>query len=320
MALFWTTRRAGIALFGEQVGEWGAIMFATIPATFALASIGLFDMTFAALLFGGVACLIEASPSGAGSRRREIAGYALLAFAVMIEGAGRARAGRPLLRPRPGRSAANCGRGSARCGWKTGLICAALAASPWFVWMYVRFGDAFVQGYVLAGNLYYFTQPESWSSRAISHAFYLRVVRRRLLSRGARSRGRGVVGAAGAARAVGVGSEKLLWLWTVVVVGFFSLARFKLDHYIFPAAPSICLLAVQGLGRCGAGGCTPTAAPSGWSRSASARLLVVAGTFISVYIFELDLPLPTSAIAPALRARRRRNDHARRVRRAPDGA
>src|SRR5262249_39843830 len=57
LALFWTTRRVGIVLFGEAVGEWGALMFATIPSTFMLASVGLFDLIFSAFLFGGVACL-----------------------------------------------------------------------------------------------------------------------------------------------------------------------------------------------------------------------------------------------------------------------
>jgi 4-amino-4-deoxy-L-arabinose transferase-like glycosyltransferase len=52
IALFAATRRLGILLFGETVGEWGAIMFATIPATFALSSIGLLDMVFTAFLFG----------------------------------------------------------------------------------------------------------------------------------------------------------------------------------------------------------------------------------------------------------------------------
>jgi len=52
IGLFVATRRLGILLFGEAVGEWGAIMFATIPATFALSSIGLLDMVFTAFLFG----------------------------------------------------------------------------------------------------------------------------------------------------------------------------------------------------------------------------------------------------------------------------
>ena len=54
IALFIATRRLGKTLFSKEVGEWGAIMFATIPATFALSSIGLFDMVYTAFLFGGL--------------------------------------------------------------------------------------------------------------------------------------------------------------------------------------------------------------------------------------------------------------------------
>jgi 4-amino-4-deoxy-L-arabinose transferase-like glycosyltransferase len=54
IALFAATRRLGTALFSREVGEWGAIMFATIPATFALASVAIFDMVFTAFLFGGL--------------------------------------------------------------------------------------------------------------------------------------------------------------------------------------------------------------------------------------------------------------------------
>src|SRR5439155_1696766 len=36
--------------------------------------------------------------------------------------------------------------------------------------------------------------------------------------------------------------EVLLWAWTAAVVGFFSLSTFKLDHYVFPAAPALCVV------------------------------------------------------------------------------
>ena len=58
--------------------------------------------------------------------------------------------------------------------WKTGLPIVALAASPWFLWMQWRFGDEFVKGYLLAGNLWYATQPIEFSARAINHTFYIR--------------------------------------------------------------------------------------------------------------------------------------------------
>jgi 4-amino-4-deoxy-L-arabinose transferase-like glycosyltransferase len=39
--------------------------------------------------------------------------------------------------------------------------------------------------------------------------------------------------------------EILLWTWTLTVVGFFSMSSFRLDHYVFPAAPSLCLLCAR---------------------------------------------------------------------------
>ena len=289
IALFWATRRAGILLFGREVGEWGAVMFATIPATFALASIGLFDMIFTALLFGGLVCLLEAS--AVRSRVREAAGYALLSFAVMIKG--------PVALVLVGLFAvaawATGGEPRARVAWlrwKTGLAAAGIAASPWFVWMFAHFGDAFVQGYLLAGNLYYFTQPESWSNRAIDHVFYLRsfaggffpwsvIALARLVELARR-------------RVAADPNEILLWIWSAIVIGFFSLARFKLDHYIFPAAPAICLLASKAWH-------DAAAAPrrTGAVLAAGAglgALLVVTAAFMAVYMFELDLELPESAI------------------------
>lgn len=290
LALFWTTRRVGRMILSDEVGEWGAVMFATIPATFALSSIGLFDMTFSALLFGSVACLLEAAMTG--SRRREIAGYALLSLAVMVKGpialvliglfcAAAWALGRDL------RESVSALR------WKTGLICAAIGASPWFVWMFIHFREAFVQGYFLAGNLYYFTQPASWSSRAISHVFYLRSFAGGFFPWSAIAAARIVELAR--RRASASTGEKLLWLWTAVVLGFFSLARFKLDHYIFPAAPAVCLLAAKAW-RDAAAGSGAEGRAVRWVGLALAALLVVAGSFASVYIFELDLGLPLSAI------------------------
>jgi 4-amino-4-deoxy-L-arabinose transferase-like glycosyltransferase len=89
--------------------------------------------------------------------------------------------------------------------------------------------------------------------------------------------------------------EKLLWLWAAVIIGFFSAARFKLDHYIFPAAPALCLLAAKGW---------QDAALGDRIQSRAVRLcvmglgaiLVLAGSFASVYLFELNLELPASAI------------------------
>jgi 4-amino-4-deoxy-L-arabinose transferase-like glycosyltransferase len=292
LALFWTTRRTGRVLFGESIGDWGAVMVATIPATFALASIGLFDMVFTAFLFGAVACLLEASDTG--SRGREIAGYALLSLAVMVKG--------PVALVLVGLFCAAAwalgGELRARVGrlrWIGGLAAAAVAASPWFVWMLAHFGDAFVQGYVLAGNLYYFTQPESWSARAVSHVFYVRSVAGGFFPWSAIALARAVELLRG--RAAAATNERLLWIWTVVVVGFFSLARFKLDHYIFPAAPAICLIASKAWHDAAEANANASASRAVRAVAlALAALFVVAGTFAVVYMFELDLQLPLTAV------------------------
>src|SRR6185295_2469280 len=52
------TRAVGAALFGAEVGESGALMFLTLPATFVLSSVALFDMVFTLFLFGAVGSLV----------------------------------------------------------------------------------------------------------------------------------------------------------------------------------------------------------------------------------------------------------------------
>jgi 4-amino-4-deoxy-L-arabinose transferase-like glycosyltransferase len=39
--------------------------------------------------------------------------------------------------------------------------------------------------------------------------------------------------------------EILLWSWTAASVGFFTFSDFKLDHYIFPAVPAVCLICAR---------------------------------------------------------------------------
>jgi 4-amino-4-deoxy-L-arabinose transferase-like glycosyltransferase len=44
-------------------------------------------------------------------------------------------------------------------------------------------------------------------------------------------------------RGDGIGTaERLLWSWSIAVIGFFTISGFRLDHYVFPAAPALCLL------------------------------------------------------------------------------
>jgi 4-amino-4-deoxy-L-arabinose transferase-like glycosyltransferase len=293
LALIGITRWVGTALFDAGVGRWGAMMFATIPATFALAGIALLDMVFTAFLFAAVSCLLVA----ARERRPalEVAGYGLLALAVMTKG--------PVALVLVGLfccAAWACG-GSLRAWvrllrWKRGLLLATLAASPWFLWMSLRYGRAFVEGYFVVGNLHYVTQPSSFSNRAISHTYFARAFAGGFFPWSAIVAGRAIDLALRRRSAAPVPvEEKLLWLWALLVIGFFSAARFKLDHYIFPAAPAFCLIAARAW---------QNAALAEPARARGTHLsvlglgggLIFAGTFLSVYLFDLNLYLPSSAI------------------------
>jgi 4-amino-4-deoxy-L-arabinose transferase-like glycosyltransferase len=293
LSLFAMIRWVGMRLFDRAVGEWSAIMFATIPATFALASLGLLDMVYTAFLFGAVGCLLVAARDA--DLRVEVAGYALLTMAVMTKGpvaillvvmfCGAAWAAGGSLRA-----------GIGRLHWKTGLVAAVVAAAPWFVWMYAHFGEAFVQGYVLAGNLYYFTQPESFSRRAISHVYFVRVFATAFFPWSVVVVGRAVDLALWRRSRPSLGTdEKLLWLWAAIVIAFFSVARFKLDHYIFPAAPAFCLIAAKAWNAAALGE-RRDARGTGWAVMAVGGGLIFAGTFASLALFELNLELPETAI------------------------
>ncbi len=294
LALFGVTRWVGTVLFGATVGEWGAIMFATIPATFVLSSMAILDMVFATFLFSSVACLVVASIQR--RPRLEWCGYGLLTLAVLTKGpVALVLVGLFIITARlaPGDAREHL----KRLHWKTGLLAATVAASPWFLWMSWRFGPEFIRGYALAGNLWYFTQPAEFSERAVHHTFYARTFAGAFFPWSVIVFGRAVdvIRSLRIGRSINSG-EALLWLWVIVVIGFFSLARFKLDHYIFPAAPACCLLAAHAWR-------LAAEDADGWLRGtrfgvvAVAAVLILAGAFGSVVLFELDLELPRVAIA-----------------------
>lgn len=242
LALFATTRWVGIRLWGEAVGERSWLMLATIPATFALARLSYLDMVFTAFLFGGIACLFVATLRG--RPNLQYIGYALLSLAIMTKGPV------ALLLVCLLFSLAWATGGESRTAmrslhWKSGLVGAMLGSSPWFIWMYWQFGDQFVREYVLAGNVSYLTQTRL-SASSTNHTFYLLMFLATFfpwsvvttgyaidtLWRWRNGRGPSV-------------EERLLWAWIVVIIAFFTLARFRIDRYIFPAAPASCLLAAK---------------------------------------------------------------------------
>jgi 4-amino-4-deoxy-L-arabinose transferase-like glycosyltransferase len=301
LALFAVTRWVGAVLFGGTVGEWGAIMFATIPATFALSSMAIFDMVFSAFLFGAVGCLLVACTQQ--RPRLEWCGYGLLTLAVLTKGpVALVLVGLFVITARlvPGDAGAHV----KRLRWKTGLLAATIAASPWFLWMSWRLGMEFIRGYTFAGNLWYFTQPAQFSGRAIHHTFYVRTFAGAFFPWSLIVAGRGVdvLRALRTGRSLNTG-ETLLWVWVLVVIGFFSIARFKLDHYIFPAAPACCLLAANAW-RLAADDADGWLRGTRFSVLAIAVAMILAGSFGSV---DRDSP------SPGARRRRDRADGAGRA-------
>ncbi len=131
--------------------------------------------------------------------------------------------------------------------WITGALIAVVLSLPWFVWMYYALGWHFVHQYALAGNLYYVTQPVSFSNRGRqSHPLCARHFSQASF-RGASSWSavRSTRSVAGVQESRLAPQEMLLWAWVGVVFIFFSLARFKVDRYVYPAAPACCLLAAR---------------------------------------------------------------------------
>jgi 4-amino-4-deoxy-L-arabinose transferase-like glycosyltransferase len=132
-----------------------------------------------------------------------------------------------------------------RLHWILGLAIVVVGAAPWFLYMWFRWNGAFLEGYVLNENLrlfgqsMYANQPRWW--------FYFQILAAGLLPWTGVLIGRlyDDVRRAISRRDPPDTFEILLWTWTLTVVGFFSMSSFRLDHYVFPAAPSLCLLCAR---------------------------------------------------------------------------
>jgi 4-amino-4-deoxy-L-arabinose transferase-like glycosyltransferase len=282
----------GAHLFGPQVGERAALMFATMPATFALSGIAIFDMLFALFLFGGLACLVI----GALEQRAglQYGGFVLVAGAVLTKGPAAVvlmviAAVLCLLHPATRPIAL-------RIRWLAGLAIGLALTGPWFLVLWHRVGDAFFDQYVFQHNLSLFGAPLYRHER--NPFFYARIFFTAFLPWSPIVIGRVIDLARGwrTHRTVGTG-EVVLWAWAITVFGFFSLSWFKLDTYVYPAVPAICLLASHAWQQ--------ERARSHWSAVRVVLVLVAIamvgiGIAKALLIFQLDLPLPrTVAVVPA---------------------
>ena len=298
IALFWMTRWTGTQLFDERLGVRAWLMLATLPLTFMLGSIGVFDMVFTAFLFGAVAFALVAALRG--RSRLQYVAYVLLSLAVMTKGpVALVLAGLVFL------VGLACGR-ECRAAllslhWVRGTALTVLLSLPWFVWMYYALGWQFVHQYALAGNLYYITQPASFSNRAFNHTLYVSTFFAGFFPWS-------IVALGGAidtfrrwrAKVTIPPEEILLWAWVAIVFIFFSLARFKVDRYVYPAAPACCLLAARAWMSLSVFRPDLAIARDNlfarWAVVALGIILVLVGVVAGFSLFDLGLELPRAAL------------------------
>ena len=302
VSLFWLTRWTGVQLFDAKVGDRAWLMLATLPMTFLLSSLGVFDMVFTLFLFGSIATALVAALRG--RPRLQYVSCVLLSLAVMTKGpVALALAGLMFV------VGLACGRevrgALLSLRWKTCAVLTVLLSLPWFVWMYGALGYEFIYRYALAGNLYYVTQPQSFSSRGVNHTLYVSTLLAGFFPWSLLMLG-GAVDAVRRWRAAEkfTPQEILCWAWIGVVFVFFSVARFKVDRYLYPAAPACCLLAARAWLSFSVPNVDLAAlrasAGARWAVGALGAILLVLGVVGSVTVFDLGLELPRSAaIVPA---------------------
>ena len=292
LGLFGCVWWLGAKFFDAVVAKLGVLILALLPATFALSRYAILDMTFTAFLFSGLAMIAVAALRD--QQRLQYPGYLLVALAVLTKGllaivlAGLAfglvlliapDARRPLLRLR----------------WGVGLCAVVVLSAPWFLSMWWRFGGTFVEGYVLRENVWLYTRP--LFGPAAQRMFYVRIIPIALVPWTPVLVGRLVDIARGDRCST---EERLLWAWAVAVTGFFTFSHFKLDHYVYPMAPALCLLAAHAWQRvCRAEFLRPhlgTAVGAGFA----AGTLIAAGIALVPRIDQLPLEMsPWVKLAPA---------------------
>lgn len=244
LALIGLTAWLGVTLASAEVAIIAALLLATNPAVFALARYAILDTVFTAFLFGG-ASLVSVS---ALQRRPRLqwAGYLLIALAVLTKGPialvlCALAFGLTML------CSAEARRRLFELRLVSGTVMVIVLTAPWFVYMWLRFRDAFVAGYLLDENIRLFAVDRFTPTESNSVWFYFRVLAAGLLPWTAMIVGRLSDDLRAALRrddSFDV-ADALLWSWTLAIVGFFTMSKFKLDHYVFPVAPTLCLICAR---------------------------------------------------------------------------
>jgi len=231
----------GRTMVSADVGLVASLMLAASPGLFALARYAILDTLFTMFMFGSASCLAVAALRD--RPRVQWPGYVFLAFAVLTKG--------PIALVLCGLTflvaiavSTDLRRRLLALHWFAGLLIVLALSAPPFLYLYQRFGQDFVNGYILDENLRLFAssrfanQPGFW--------FYFRILAAGLLPWTGLLIGRAVDDVRALRRGERLDSiEIMLWAWTLTIVAFFTLSTFKLDHYVFPAAPALCLLCAR---------------------------------------------------------------------------
>lgn len=232
----------GRAAASSHVGLVAALLVAISPGMFALARYAILDTVFTLFTFGGAAVLAVSALRD--RPRLQWGGYVLIGFGVATKGPlAIVLCGLTLLLAVA--ASADLRRRLLGLHWIAGLAIATAVSSPWFIYMYVRFRQQFIVGYFLDENVRLFSasrfanQPGIW--------FYFQILATGLLPWTGLVVGRLIDDVRAVVRGERLDSlEILLVSWTAAVVGFFTASTFKLDHYVFAAAPALCLLCARG--------------------------------------------------------------------------
>jgi 4-amino-4-deoxy-L-arabinose transferase-like glycosyltransferase len=241
LALIGITLWFGATMLTVEVGLAGALILASSPGLFGLARYAILDTLFTMFLFGAAALITVAALRA--RPRLQWAGYISLALAVATKGPiALVLCGLALLVSIAASSELR--RSLLALHWVVGLAIVVLVSAPPFVYLYLRFGQEYVNGYILDENFRLFTA--SRFANQPSYAFYFQILALGLLPWTALLIGRLIDNARAIARGERLDSmEILLWTWPLTITVFFTLSTFKLDHYIFPAVPALSLLCAR---------------------------------------------------------------------------
>jgi 4-amino-4-deoxy-L-arabinose transferase-like glycosyltransferase len=287
----------GAATISRDAGLVAGLMLAACPGVFGLARYAILDTLFTMFMFGGAACLGVAALNN--RPRLQWLGYLAIALGVQTKG--------PIALVLCGLTmlllmalSADLRRRLLALRWAWGLAVIAAVSAPWFLYMYVRFKDGFVNGYVLDENVRLFAgsrfanQPGFW--------FYFQILAAALLPWTGLLIGRLLDDVRALMRGERIdGVETMLWVWTLAVVGFFTLSTFKLDHYVFPAAPALCLLCARAWGDVRADQMAPRNRGSRVGLYLIGPFLVAVGLGCGYFLMaRLELPVGAAMVAVVL--------------------